>query len=1056
MSVHREIFQIVNRFLRKRKAFPDSNGARRRMLSVEPLEERRLLATIDLASLGASQGSVIFGADASDYSGFSVSNACDVNGDGFDDMLIGASRAYAANNNKPNAGETYILFGSASVLTTIDLANLGSDGIRIFGVDASDRSGSSVSNAGDVNGDGFDDVIIGAFFASASGNAKSRAGDSYVVFGGASLPPTIDLASLGSAGVTIYGAETLDRSATSVNSAGDVNGDGFDDLVIGAPGADASSNAKSMAGDSYLIFGGATLPTAIDLANIGTAGVAFFGADIADESGYFVSGAGDINADGFNELIIGARFADAFNNLKSSAGDCYVIWGKADWSTTFSIDLANLGSAGVTIYGADSGDRNGFSSDSAGDVNGDGFDDLLIGAYTADGLNNNTSNAGDGYLIYGAASLPSSINLASLGSAGVTFYGVDYSDLNGVSVGSAGDVNADGFDDLIFGAFNADAAGNVKLNSGESYVVFGGPSLANAISLSSLGSAGITIYGADAGDLSGASVSGAGDVNGDGFDDLIIGAFNAGAANNSKVLAGESYLIYGGNFTTSVTHLGSEAGETLSGTVSPNVMNGARGNDTLIGNGGADVLIGGQGNDTLAISDLAFKRIAGGTGHDTLRLDGNGLSLNLTTIRDNRILDIEEIDITGNGINTLTLNQREVLNLSGFKNSLVVRRNPDDVVNIGSGWVQGNYVDIGGNLFAVYTQGQAKLKVQAYASGPTALNRQVFYNRSTSTVFGNGTGNPSAAIGVTKSPLFAGQTPSFANYTNYVKGLNGLLVDIANLPGTPTSADFQFATWNGIDLAGFAMTAAIPTFTILPGVGLAGSSRVKVEFADNAIRNTWLRVTVLANSNTGLTSNDVFYFGNAVADMNVGNSSSPVTVRANSLDTAAVRQNQSTIANSVDISSIHDLNKDGRVNALDTSIVRLNQLNSIIRFFDVPLSFLASVSDLSSAGFGQSVPMVKDVAGTVDAEPTLSDSRLNASPQSASVKLPSARARAIPEEPLLGRSSLDTQQDPERLQSSCAATSIVYGNLDDDFVQCSGRGERSVSIFRKKNGEGLW
>ena len=111
MSVHREIFQIVNRFLRKRKAFPDSNGARRRMLSVEPLEERRLLATIDLANLGVSQGSIIFGADASDDSGFSVSNAGDVNGEGFDDLIIGAFNAGAANNSKVFAGESYLIYG---------------------------------------------------------------------------------------------------------------------------------------------------------------------------------------------------------------------------------------------------------------------------------------------------------------------------------------------------------------------------------------------------------------------------------------------------------------------------------------------------------------------------------------------------------------------------------------------------------------------------------------------------------------------------------------------------------------------------------------------------------------------------------------------------------------------------------------------------------------------------------------------------------------------------------------------------------------------------------
>ncbi len=129
-----------------------------------------------------------------------------------------------------------------------------------------------MSSAGDVNGDGFDDLVIGSFFADTSGNAKSNAGDSYVIFGAAALPATIDLANLGSAGITIFGAGRGDASGISVSSAGDVNGDGFDDLMIGAFRADASGNAKLGAGDSYVIFGAAALPATIDLANLGSAG----------------------------------------------------------------------------------------------------------------------------------------------------------------------------------------------------------------------------------------------------------------------------------------------------------------------------------------------------------------------------------------------------------------------------------------------------------------------------------------------------------------------------------------------------------------------------------------------------------------------------------------------------------------------------------------------------------------------------------------------------------------------------------------------------------------
>ena len=139
-----------------------------------------------------------------------------------------------------------MVFGGDSLPATIDLANLGTAGITIFGADAGDQSGFPVSSAGDVNGDGFDDLLIGAFFADASGNGKYNAGESYVIFGGDSLPTTIDLANLGADGITIFGADACDYSGISVSGAGDVNGDGFDDLLIGAFFADARATANIM------------------------------------------------------------------------------------------------------------------------------------------------------------------------------------------------------------------------------------------------------------------------------------------------------------------------------------------------------------------------------------------------------------------------------------------------------------------------------------------------------------------------------------------------------------------------------------------------------------------------------------------------------------------------------------------------------------------------------------------------------------------------------------------------------------------------------------------
>ncbi len=200
-------------------------------------------------------------------------------------------------------------------------------------------------------------------------------------------------------------------------------------------------------------------------------------------------------------------------------------------------------------------------------------------------------------------------------------------------------------------------------------------------------------------------------------------------------------------------------------------------------------------------------------------------------------------------------------------------------------------------------------------------------------VYAGATGSSaSTSLATDKLPLLPGQLSTFANYTNYSKGLNGIIVDVAGLPAATIDvemlASLQFAQWDGISAAGFTplSSAAIPTATILSGSGAGGSTRVRITFPDNTVQNTWLRIVVVANAQTGLATNDVFYFGNVIGDFNVDNTAT--RIRVNELDTSAVRNNQSTVTDSVGVTNIFDVNRDGRVNALDTSIVRNNQQTS--------------------------------------------------------------------------------------------------------------------------------
>ncbi|AYQ57298.1 alpha integrin [Bathymodiolus thermophilus thioautotrophic gill symbiont] len=635
-----------------------------------------------------TEGFVINGENAGDKSGWSVSSAGDVNGDGLDDLILGSPETAFSDND--NVGRSYVVFGKTNA-TVIDLSNIasGTGGFVINGAQANDYNGYSVSSIGDFNGDGLDDLIIGSRKRESDGN--SVIGKSHVVFGKTD-GTVVNLSNLGTGGLVINGEQPNDHNGYSVSSAGDVNGDGLDDLIIGAWGM------NNNAGRSYVLFGVAGNPT-IDLSNIvsGTGGFAINGENAGGFSGYSVSSAGDVDGDGFDDLIIGAWGID------SAKGRSYVVFGKTDGTI---VDLSNIASGigGFAINGDDVHNVSGSSVSSAGDVNGDGLDDLIVGSIIAE------NNRGKAYVVFGKKE-GSAVNLGDIasGTGGFVIRGEKDGDKSGHSVTSIGDFNGDGLDDLAIGTNQINGVDKENY-PGETYVVFGKAD-GTAIELSDIasGSGGFIIRGEKDKDWSGVSVSSAGDVNGDGLDDLIVGSPQADPNDNNN--AGKAYVVFGKTNTETVdlaniskgggvaAHAidfqGDANANILTGTSTNELFVAGLGDDILTGNGGFDVFNAGAGNDTIIINDSniatlssnmfdshLLARVDGGYGLDTLKLAGENLILDLANIDNNRIQGIEIIDLTGSGSNTLKLNVNDLLHISNESNILRVIGDSNDKVKI--------------------------------------------------------------------------------------------------------------------------------------------------------------------------------------------------------------------------------------------------------------------------------------------------------------------------------------------------------------------------------------
>ena len=418
-------------------------------------------AVFELDFVDGSNGFALVGNTVEDSFGFEVSGAGDINNDGIDDLIVGAP--FADVQALTDAGQAYVIYGSDQGFpASIDVTELdGQNGFRLLGVDDDGNIGLRVSEAGDINDDGIADFVIGAMHGSPGG--IQEAGSAYVVFGTAvPFPAVFDLALLdGSNGFAIHGFEILSFSGRA-KDAGDINGDGIDDLVIGA-GA-SSPNGKMNAGTGYVLFGSnQPWPAIFELSSIdGTNGFGFNGATAVDVAATGINGGGDLNADGFADVLVGVPGDDTNGE---EAGAVYVIFG-SDQPFPASMELIDVpGVNGFAIYGIAPGDGLGLTVAGGSDLDGDGIDDLVVGAPLADP--GGASAAGEVYLISGSdQGFPAVFDLTTLdGANGTRIPGHEPGAFTGGSAGTTGDLNGDGVNDLIIGAWF----------SGEAYVVFGGP-----------------------------------------------------------------------------------------------------------------------------------------------------------------------------------------------------------------------------------------------------------------------------------------------------------------------------------------------------------------------------------------------------------------------------------------------------------------------------------------------------------------------------------------------------------------------------------------------------
>jgi VCBS repeat-containing protein len=599
----------------------------------------------------------------------------DVDGDGRDD--------YSVTSFYLGGGTSYVFRSSAQAWTWVVADVFYNSSLRNLGVAPGNTAFTPIAGLGDINGDGRADFGTGQPGASGLffNSSEFHPGVGMVVTSGNSLGATLNLSTIyaGSGGYAVQGREigfwtafTLGRSGT-----GDFNGDGLNDLIYGSKrytnfptispiglrdeaivqfGSTAVNTggrpllAENLAaGNGGFLFSGKTNGTF-------QSSMSFFSKELETLLFNWPSFVGDLNGDGYSDMamIPDGRIAILYGRPGDGTPAL-----QAEW-------LAPSGTIGIL---------DGYTNvRAAGDLNGDGYDDLIA---MTNGNDRYNTTAGTMAIFYG-------------GPNGLRFGATVTPPPAGLrDVAAVGDVNGDGFGDLLF---QRAVDLSERRTLADNYLLFGGPTLTmDRLDLvaATQGAGGLVI--ATLQDYIDpayhAAIAAAGDVNGDGFADLLA---------PDVVTPGTQFrIIHGTDFS------GALAGRT-------DIKIGTAGNDTLLGGTDAQVMRGAAGDDILAIQNTNFRLIDGGSGTDTLHLNGAGMTLDLVPPGPRRVTEIEAIEL-GDGDNTLRISALGILNLSDTSNTLTVTGGPTDRVLItDGGWTRG--ASTGG--FTSFTNGQAVLRLQ--------------------------------------------------------------------------------------------------------------------------------------------------------------------------------------------------------------------------------------------------------------------------------------------------------------------------------------------------------